>query len=444
MIERASANDMMQLATDVGPVPMQVGAVLVLAPEPGLDPDVARTVLSERLTRVPRLRQRLVWAGVGSGRPVWVDDATFDVEAHVHVRACPAPGDEAALLAVATAILGTRLPLDRPPWDATIVTGLADGSTALVVVFNHVLADGIGGLAVLASLVDGLPLPIDHGFPRPAPSRFALTVDAARSRVASTGRWRHALSTVRDALAELRSDGDTTAARCSLNTPTGSRRATTVVRVDLEAVHAAARAHDATVNDVVLTAVTGALGDLLDQRGEHIEQLVVSVPISARPSAGARELGNAVGVMPVQLPLGGDAVSRLTEIGRITRARKDSTDARGSSAVLLGPLFRAMAWCRVLRWFMDHQHLINTLVTNVRGPDVPLTFAGTAIRTVTPISIVTGNVTVAFAVLSYAGMLTITVNSDADACPDVDRLTERLAQTLATLTTVDGRSTANA
>ena len=183
VIERATANDMMQLATDVGPVPMQVGARAGVGRRPQGSTRRRPEMLSTRIEGVPRLRQRLVRTAFGCGRPVWVDDETFSIDAHIHVRACPAPGDEAALLACATEILGGRLPLDRPPWAATIVTGLADGSSALIVVFNHVLADGIGGLAVLASLVDGMPPPTDYGFPRPAPSRRALAVDAAAARL---------------------------------------------------------------------------------------------------------------------------------------------------------------------------------------------------------------------------------------------------------------------
>jgi NRPS condensation-like uncharacterized protein len=208
------------------------------------------------------------------------------------------------------------------------------------------------------------------------------------------------------------------------------------VHIDLDAVHAVARAHGGTVNDVVLAAVTGSLRDLLHDRGEDVDQLVVSIPISSRSRTTSQELGNAVGVLPVALPLVGAPDRRLTEIARLTRARKDSSASRGASATVLGPLFRAMARVGVLRWFMDHQHLINTLVTNVHGPDEALAFAGTAIRSVTPISIVTGNVTVAFAVLSYAGTLTITVNSDADGCPDLDHLTDLLH---AALTDTTGR-----
>jgi diacylglycerol O-acyltransferase / wax synthase len=429
-IERATANDMMQLAVEVGSVPMQVGALLELDVGPALDVERAGDLLARRIQAIPRLRQRLEATAFGCGRPIWVDDASFDIHHHLHVRLCPSPGDEAALLACATEILGTRLPRERPPWSATFVTGVEPDRTALVIVFNHVLADGIGGLAVLAALVDGMPDPIDYGFPRPAPSRRAVAVEATSSRLRALRHWRRGLAIVRAAMAELKPNMRSVAPRTSLNRSTGSRRATGIVHGDLDTIRASAHAHGATVNDVVLAVVTGGLRELLLARGEQVDRFVVSIPISARRGATTHQLGNAVGVLPVDLPALGPYDDRLTAIARITRERKQSDGERGASAAVVGPFFRVLARLGVLRRFIDHQHLINTLVTNLRGPDAQLSFAGAAVTEVIPISIVTGNVTVAFAVLSYAGSLTITVNSDADLCPDLALLVKLLQSAL--------------
>src|SRR6266568_4216369 len=173
-VDRASPADLMQLATDVGPAPMHVGAVLVLGTGPGFSVQDAQRLLGERVRAVPRLRQRLCRAPPGCGRPFWADDPAFDLRHHVRQMPCPPPGDQRALLDVAAAVAGEPLPWSRPLWSATFVTGLADGGTGLVIVMNHVLADGIGGLAVLARLVDeapGLPpgSPQAAGFPVPAP-----------------------------------------------------------------------------------------------------------------------------------------------------------------------------------------------------------------------------------------------------------------------------------
>jgi len=317
-VDRASPDDMMQLAVDVGPAPMHVGAALVLATRPGFNVAEAQRVLGERICTVPRLRQRLRRAPLGCGRPFWADDPAFDLRYHLRQRPCPPPGDERALLAVAAAVTGEPLPRSRPLWSATFVTGLADGSTGLVIVMNHVLADGIGGLAVLARLVDeaagGLPgHPPAAGFPVPAPPARILAADAWLGRA---GRLAH---------------------------PAGSVRAI-----------------------------------------RH----------------GLAELGGA-------------------------QERSACT-----SAALLGPLFRLLAATGLLHWFFGHQRLIHTFVTNLRGPAEPLTFAGAAVQTVTPIPNMTGNVTVTFAALSYAGTLRITVMSDPSRVPDVAVLTTALRREL--------------
>jgi diacylglycerol O-acyltransferase / wax synthase len=110
LVERASATDMMQLASDVGPVPPQVGAVLVFEPGAHLVTSEVRDALAGRVCGIPRLRQQLVSAPPGCGRPVRVDDPRFDVTAHVRDVRCPPPGDQEALLGVAAGVVTDPLP----------------------------------------------------------------------------------------------------------------------------------------------------------------------------------------------------------------------------------------------------------------------------------------------------------------------------------------------
>jgi hypothetical protein len=132
------------------------------------------------------------------------------------------------------------------------------------------------------------------------------------------------------------------------------------------------------------------------------------------------ELGNRVGVLPVALPLAGSPRQRLPLVAAITRARK--TAMPGASAALYGPVARALAGVGAFGWLIGHQRLVNTFVTNIRGPAEPLLFGGLRIAELVPVSSVSGNVGVGFAVLGYAGTLAVTVVADADRCPDVDRL----------------------
>jgi diacylglycerol O-acyltransferase / wax synthase len=427
-IERLSGDDLMQLASDVGPVPWQVGVILQIDTGPGFDLSKALAAIAQRITAVPRLRQVLVRPPLGCGRPIWVDDPRFDVRHHVRCVPCRPPGDERALLDAAVAVVTERLPWERPLWRATFVTGLPGSGVALVVVFHHVLADGVGGLAVLANLVDGASGADDRPFPRTAPSRRDLAVDALRARVAVLMRLPGLFPLLRGAIAELSPGGLTHAPATSLNAPTGAKRRLAVARADLDRLHDVAREHDATVNDVVLTAMTGALAALLARRGEPAESLVVSVPVSGRTSSKTAELGNQLGVMAVNLPLCPDRMDRLERIASITRAQK--TAARGASGALLGPAFRILARVGAFRRFTNRQHMVNVFETNLRGPEQELSFGGNRIIDVLPVTAITGNVAMSFAVMSYVKKITVVIVADPESQPDVDLLATLLQQEL--------------
>ena len=438
-LDRASAADLMQFATGDGRAAGHIGAVLVLGAAPGFSVVEARRVLGERIRTVPRLRQRLYRAPPGCGRPYWADDPAFDIDEHVRQACCPPPGDERALLDLAAAQLGEPLPRSRPLWSATFVTGLADGGTGLLVIMDHVLADGIAGLAVLGALTDQAAESAGaraDRFPAPAPRARELVVDAWRGRLnraapAGPGAPRRVrgLRRVREGIAEL---GGAPPPRqrpaTSLNRPVGPQRRLNVVTVSLAAIRNAGHAHGGTVNDVVLAAVAGALRTLLATRGEQLNEVTVTVPVAARRAASSGELGNQIGIMPVTVPARGDLGARITRTAAITRERKSR--ARGASATLFVPTFLLLARIGLLRWLADHQRVVQTFVTNLHGPEGPLTFGGAMVRAIIPIPSTTGNVTVTFAAASYTGTLYITILSDPDGMPDAPALAAALRREL--------------
>jgi diacylglycerol O-acyltransferase len=416
--DRASPADLAMRAIDAGgTVPMQVAAVLLLGP--GSTPDDALGgVLAERLGGVPRLRQRLVRVPPGGGRPVWVDDPGSTACFHVRSLACPPPGDEQALLDLAAELVGTRLPADRPRWEAVVVPGLPGGRTGVVVVLSHVLVDGVGGLALLASVVDGAGPP-ERRPPRPRPSYPRLVADAWWTRVRSLTRWRSGLSAVRDA---LRASGGLRALRavpCSLLAPTGPHRRAVVVRVGLEPLRQAAHRADGTVNDALLVAVAGALGVLLESRGETVDSLAETVVDSGRRSAAVTDLGNATTPLVVAVPVLGDPTERLRRFAGTVRAARERATAPPLIA-LFGPVFRLLAAVGGYAWYLAHQRRFHTLVSNVAGPHRPLTLAGRTVEAIVPVAAgEAGNVTVSFDALSYAGTLAVTVMADAARVPDL-------------------------
>ena len=421
--DRVSTNDLTTLATDRGQVPMNIGAVLTLAGE--TDPHDVVAQLAQRLAAVPRFRQRLFVPGLGAGRPLWVDDPGFDPRRHVHRL-------RGATLEAAADLVCRRLPTDRPLWALGWNVGQS-GELDVVLVIHHVLADGMGGLAVLAALADGMPVPAVTE-PVPVPRRGALTADAVRAR------WRGLARTgevARQAWAGVRELGfvgqrPRAAAPTSLTRPTSGRRSLRVVCRPLADVVAAGRSQAATVNDVVLAAVTGALFDLLAGRGEHPAELVVSVPISARRQASAEQLGNEVGAVPITVAAQSDPLARLQAIAARTRQAKG--EQRGHSALILGWLFRGLGRLHLGQYFLDHQRLVHTFETNLRGPQARVRIAGCEVVQIVPMAVNPGNVGVSFDVLSYAGGLVIAIVADPVAVPELDQLAAFVADQLDALT----------
>ncbi|USX53925.1 wax ester/triacylglycerol synthase domain-containing protein [Lentzea sp. HUAS12] len=422
MIDRASPTDRAFLAMDDRCAPEHFGVVLLFDKSDGFDLDRARQVLADRVAAVPRLRQRLIRTPLGCGGPIWVDDEWFDIRDQVRLVRCAEPGDERALLDMAYSLVATPLPRAGPRWSAVFVEGLADSGVALVIVLHHVLADGVGGLAILAGLVDpgGPALPV--AFPRPRPAVCALAVDAVSERVRGVLRTGAALRLLRTSTAAAGGLRPPPAAPCSLLRRTGGRGRLAVVRVPASALRAAAHRCGATTNDAILVAVAAALNHVLVTRGESLDTVMIGVPVSGH-AAGEPARGNMVSPLLVSVPATGDLVQRLRRTEAGVRAHQSS--AQGPPPIaLLGWLFRPLAALGVYPWYMNHQRRMHTLVSHVRGPVDPVTFGGWPIRSAIPIgSLGAGNMTVYVEVFTYAGTVTITLIADPGRFPDLDVLT---------------------
>ena len=426
VVERASATDRAFLAMDVGRVPEQFGAVLLLDDADRLDLARVRELVEIRVPAVPRLRQRLVPAPLGCGGPIWVDDATYDVAHHVRALPCREPGTEAELLDLAMSLAEDPLPRGRPLWRMVLVTGLAGGRRALVLVLHHVLADGIGGLDVLMNLADPGGRPVAVPFPRPRPDRETLARDALHDRLVGLRDVRRSWHLLRSSMTAGGGMHPPRAAPTSLNRPTSPLRTAGAVRVPLEPLRAAAHARGATTNDAVLVALAAALHRVLTVRGELVDRLIVTVPVSGRRADTGTRLGNLVSPLLVEVPTTGDVGSRLDLVA--ARVRADKAAATGPPPIaLLGWLFRPMARAGLYRWYMTHQHRFHVVASHVRGPKQPLTFGGVTIAAVIPLGAgEPGNSTVGFEILSYAGTLTVTAVVDPEHWPDLDLLVDSL------------------
>src|SRR5918911_5004796 len=177
--DRLSAVDASFLAQEGPTSHMHVGAVMVFEGPPPAYEDFLNPIRS-RLHLVPRYRQKLAFPPLETGRPVWVDDPSFNLEYHVRHTALPQPGGEDQLRALAARIHSQRLDRERPLWETWLVQGLEGGRFALISKSHHALVDGIAGVDLMTVLFDATPVPQQaphEGEPwsaQPEPSPVAL------------------------------------------------------------------------------------------------------------------------------------------------------------------------------------------------------------------------------------------------------------------------------
>jgi WS/DGAT/MGAT family acyltransferase len=466
--DRLSALDASFLWFERPGAPVHVGAIATFEAGPLLDRKghlrlaELRELIGARIAEVPRLRRRLAPVPFDLDLPLWVDDPAFDIARHVGEVRVPSPGGDAELRALAGEIQSEMLPRDRPLWDVRFVTGLAGGKVGLVQRIHHALVDGVSGVDLAALLLDLTPDAPPPGArppwsPEPSPAALSLVADGLRHRLADpvraaaagTGLLRHPTRAVRAAATAVEGIGAVVAGgaapHTSLDAPLAGSRRLAWVRASLDDVRMAGGA-GATVNDVVLSAVAGGLRWLLLERAEPLAAdlvLKVLVPVSRHGMDGHDARGNQVAALYVPLPVGmGDPHDRLAWVARETRRLKASQRAVSSGLLLDAADALPAGAARMLARALDHQRLVNLVVTNVPGPPLPLYLAGSRMVEAFPVVPLTANLPVGVAVLSYDGALTITLTADDGACPDVDVFAAGIERSLGQLGVTSGQAPA--
>src|SRR3954466_14972694 len=156
--DRLSAVDASFLAQERANSHMHIGAVLLLeGPAPAYDDFL--THIRSRLHLVPRYRHKLALPPLETGRPIWIDDPSFNLEYHIRHTALPAPGSEEQLRALAARIHSQQLDRSKPLWETWLVQGLEGNRFAIISKTHHALVDGISGVDLITVLFDPTPMP---------------------------------------------------------------------------------------------------------------------------------------------------------------------------------------------------------------------------------------------------------------------------------------------
>src|SRR5450756_2464196 len=155
--DRLTALDAAFLYMEGATTPMHVGTVMVFQPRNGgFDYDRLVSLISNRISFVPRYRQCVREVPGRLANPVWVDDVDFDVSYHVRRSALPRPGSDDQLQEFVSRVQPKRLDRGRPLWEVYLVEGLAEGRFALVTKTHQALVDGINAVDIAHVIVDGL------------------------------------------------------------------------------------------------------------------------------------------------------------------------------------------------------------------------------------------------------------------------------------------------
>jgi WS/DGAT/MGAT family acyltransferase len=319
---------------------------------------------------------------------------------------------------------------------------------------HHALVDGIASVQVLETLFSpdpggGDPVERRTLDPMPAPSGVRLLAESVIERTlvpealgavagAVTHPRRTAGTAVRTAagVAGLARAVIQPAPDTPYNAPVGPERAFSWQRESLDEVKAVKDALGGSVNDVVLTAVAGALDRDLRRRGGHPGdgEMYAFVPVSLRGDSGDGKLGNEVSGLKVALPLGvDDPVERFARVHGTMDALKGSPQALGASAAVDVTGLVSEATFEALAPVGDLQRYTNLVITNVPGPRRTLYFLGHELEDVFPFVPLGANLALGVAVVSYADTLGFGFSADPRTVPDVDQMAPALHDSLAEL-----------
>ncbi len=434
---------------------MHIGSVGILegpVPEPHAVPEA----IAARLPDVPRYRQKVRFVPLALGRPTWVDDPHFNLGYHIRRTALPAPGGDDELRNLVGRVMSQQLDRSKPLWEMWVVEGLDDGRWALISKTHHCMVDGVSATDLLSVILsnDREPPPAssDDWRPTPEPSpaelighsltlRAASPYEALRTVLsAARGPRRVATQAVATArgLANFRPLLERNP-ELSLNGPIGPHRRWDWAKARLSDVKQIRHAHHGvTINDVVLAVITNGFRELLLSRGEEVrgQRLRTLVPVSVRADSERGTYDNKVSAMFAELPVEiGDPVERLHSLHEQMQHLKHSGQAIAAERLTaLGGFAPAMLLALGGRVGTRlPQSSINTVTTNVPGPQHPLYLAGRRMLEAFPFVPLGGHVRVGVAIFSYDGGLNFGVTGDFDTAQDIGVLCAGIEQGVAEL-----------
>lgn len=425
-------------AADAAWFRMEVGGnradiVTLMSVEGEIDPIRLRATIEERVLNGPRFRRRVVESAHGILAPHWDEEVPFSTDAHLSQCRVPPPGGEAELLATINELVNTPMDFSRAPWRLWILDGVTSGSV-LVAQVHHCIGDGFALIDVLMSLADEEPTKEATRPPAPAPHDVR-----ARSHIYGIPEHRLIDGVLRAGLRASHGVADLghllalpfDPATRLRGVPSGARRLAWSKGVPVSSVKAIAASSGATINDVLLAAVAGALRRYLAGHGDPTPGIRAIVPVNLRPRSEPVDLehGNWFGLVLVDLPVGVESRDqRVSEVKRSMDRIKASEEPVVSLAVL-----SALGRCPAAIEHLGSEifgRKSSIVVSNVPGPRRPISLCGRRVRDMLfwvphPSGLACGA-----SILSYAGMVRVGVRSDVAVVPDPELIARHFDEEL--------------
>jgi diacylglycerol O-acyltransferase len=378
---------------------MHIGSVGILEGPPPAHEDLLAMV-ERKLHLIPRYRQVVRFVPFQLGRPVWVDDPEFDISYHIRRTALPERGGDAQLRNLVGRVMAQQLDRTKPLWEIWLVENLESDRWALLSKVHHCMVDGVSGAELLSVVLDIFeeppPTPEPPPWvPQPSPSSVGLAAEAVvdlvrspyeqiravRASLRGPRRAAHGAVEVAKGLASVATVA-VPPPQSSLNGTVGPNRRYEWTETSVDDIKAIRRGVGGTFNDVVLAAITGGFRRLLIERAEPVDRVVRSlVPVSVRPrneaglAVGDGTLDNQVAAMFAELPVGiADPVDRLRAVSVQMAGLKESNQAVAAEALVSAsgfapPMLLALGLRAATK---APQRAVNTVTTNVPGPQLPL------------------------------------------------------------------------
>ena len=422
---------------------LHVTGVLVFDPATmsgGYSFDRVRRFIASRLDMVEPFRRRLATVPLSLGRPVWIDDDSFDLDFHVRRAALMAPGGPEELAEFAADVASRPLDRSRPLWEMWFVEGVEHDKVAMVAKMHHATIDGVSGANLMGHLLDLEPKavedmpPVDYWRPERRPSDIELVGRALVGRAVRRLRLTRVAWDTAQAVAGVvgrrvlgRNGGMATpftAPPTPFNRAITPHRRVAMTTVPLADVKAVKDKFDTTINNVVLALCGGALRRYLERHDALPDRpLLGAVPVSVRGDDDASEGANQLSAMFVSLATDvADPVERLHRVSELARSAKQEHDATGGAMMLdLGELVSSRLFGLGARAFSQLRIAdraptpVNLIVSNVPGPDFPLYFAGAKLDALYPLGPIYDGMGLNLTVLSYLD----TVGFGFVTCPEL-------------------------